>query len=132
MKRGSLARLLLTGAVVASLAGSVLAVVANGADETTDVSNFAAAPPSLQRFCDTLPCMFVPTQDFGLTDGRELVANATPASDCPEAKEAYEAAGHKIGGFFGPCPTAEQLRDIEPVDLDAYALMAHYAQEAGE
>lgn len=66
--------------------------------------------------------MFVPTEDHGLTPGRELLA--TPASECPEAKGCLRSRRTQDRRFQWSLPTAGQLKEIEPVDLDDYAEMA--------
>lgn len=125
-------RLAILGVLASAAVGSALAVsTTSGAEPVVDVSAYAPAPEQLQPFCETLPCLFVPTEDFASTSGRELLSSATPASECPDARAIYENAGHKLGGFFGPCPTTAQLQDIKPVDLAWYEKMAR-AHEQGD
>ncbi|MFN8149624.1 MAG: hypothetical protein U0R24_00660 [Solirubrobacterales bacterium] len=132
MKSSKPRRWLGVGVVVAALAGSAAAVVANGATTRDDVTAFAPAPPAVAPFCDTLPCVFITTEDKGLQSGREMLKSATPASDCPEAKAAYEDAGYPIGGFDGPCPTSDQLKNIPPPDLDGFARFRQVYEETAD
>lgn len=132
MKSRSMKRWYTIGVAVAALAGSATAVVANGATAESDVTAFAPATPAVAPFCDTLPCVFITTEDKGLQSGREMLRAATPASDCPEAKAAYEEAGYPIGGFDGPCPTAEQLKNIPPPDLEGFAEFEDVYEETAD
>jgi hypothetical protein len=118
----------LAGAVVLlALLGGAFALVANGStSDPVDPMNVGPAPEVMQPFCDSAPCDFITTDPSrGVTPARELVASATPASDCPDAAKAYEAAGYKLGGFIGPCPTAEQLKEIVPNSPAMYQLNAN-------
>jgi hypothetical protein len=104
------------GFVLLALLGGAGTVAASGSgSDPVDPTNVGRASGVLQPFCSTAPCDFIATDPpQGLTSGRKLVASATPASDCPEAAKLYEAAGYNLGGFIGPCPTAQQLKEIVP------------------
>lgn len=78
----------------------------------------AEVPDELKPFCDAMPCTFITTKKWeGAKTGYELNKMTTPASECPDQAAVYESLGYtNLGGFTGPCPTAEQMENIEPND----------------
>lgn len=57
-------------------------------------------------------CTYQATSAFESSTVDILVDSATPIAACPGAAKAYEAMGRTVTGFFGPCPTADQIAAV--------------------
>jgi hypothetical protein len=99
------AALVLLGAV-----GIAVAHTGNGEETTTDEQEAALEEVCGEkpRFC-TLWSSFADPAAGGSNEKLVQVGDAVarwgkPASACPEAAAAFEAAGYPVDGFIGPCP----------------------------
>jgi hypothetical protein len=143
-------RLALSAAVLAMVLAAVgLASAQTGGSGPSDEQRYAGVPTEARTAIEELcgegpPCVVIPgSADHrpdpapdvlraGPTGGEQLAATGIPASDCPEVKAVYEAAGYPVDAFTGSCPTLAEARDhvkgIDPADTAAvldHARKAH-------
>lgn len=102
-------------AIVLVIIGAVCAVAMSQAFASSDGNKPAHSTRGSEDLCQTDLCSFVTTQQFDSTTAGDLVSSATPIDNCPEAAAAYGTVGREVSGFFGPCPTAEQIDDLHPL-----------------
>lgn len=51
------------------------------------------------------------------------MGSATPIGECPGAIQAYAEVGRDVDGFFGPCPSAEQIGQVETLNSREHQLL---------
>jgi hypothetical protein len=98
-------------AVAALLMGALAASYASGQSGDESIEELR------ERFCgEEDPCRILNTvADPSASNGEPvplseaLAEQGQPAEECPQAEEAYEAAGQPVDAFLGPCPPASEL-----------------------